>query len=133
MTPEKETPGALAGASEGKDSQIVQRQCPTAGQDASEFAAIIFRDLIGGGLLVRAVLALEAGDRLEVLDSLRADLLAENEPPFAPDHQAMTWARGWAEIASRAERKAYALACFEALAPADQSAFLDYLRGRVAA
>ena len=36
----------------------------------------------------------------------------------------MQAARFWSERASRAERKAYAAACFEALTPDDQAAFL---------
>ncbi|WP_138058735.1 hypothetical protein [Sulfitobacter pontiacus] len=41
----------------------------------------------------------------------------------------MSDARWWASIASRDERKAYALAAFEALAISDQSAFLEYVQG----
>lgn len=42
-------------------------------------------------------------------------------------------AREWAGWASTAENKAYALACFEALPPADQAAFLRHVSQEVAA
>lgn len=38
-------------------------------------------------------------------------------------------ARWWAGLANTYERKAYALAAFEALAPADQAAFLSHVQG----
>ena len=45
----------------------------------------------------------------------------------------MDWARRWAEVASPRERKAYCLACFEAMSERDQQAFLAYIDGRMAA
>lgn len=39
----------------------------------------------------------------------------------------MSTARNWAQAATRAELKAYALASFEAMPPGDQAAFLDHI------
>lgn len=57
------------------------------------------------------------------------DYLRTNAPAFATDADAMLWARNWAAIASPAERKAYALACFEAMPEDHQKAFLDHIAG----
>ncbi|MDF3608326.1 hypothetical protein PE067_20570 [Paracoccus sp. DMF-8] len=51
----------------------------------------------------------------------------------SPYANLMAEAREWARIASTAQRKGYALACFEALAPADQAAFLLHIGARAAA
>ncbi len=45
----------------------------------------------------------------------------------------MEEARFWADMASRAELKAYALACWEAMPEADRKAFIVYISGEVAA
>ncbi|SIT81854.1 hypothetical protein SAMN05421849_1565 [Pontibaca methylaminivorans] len=45
----------------------------------------------------------------------------------------MDEARLWASLASRAERKAYTLAAFEALGGSDRAAFLQHVSGRAAA
>ena len=44
----------------------------------------------------------------------------------------MDEARFWADMASRAELKAYALACWEAMPEADRLAFLTYISGGAA-
>lgn len=48
--------------------------------------------------------------------------------PLPPFLNVMDDARWWADLANRSERKAYALAAFEALAPADQAAFLRHVQ-----
>lgn len=45
----------------------------------------------------------------------------------------MEEARFWADMASRAELKAYALACWEAMPEADRKAFIVYISNEVAA
>lgn len=82
--------------------------------------------------LIDAAIACDPADRLPFLEAIIEGLSA-GAPAFATDWDAMDWARRWAEIASRAERKAYALACFETLSPTDQAAFLSYVSGRAAA
>ena len=82
--------------------------------------------------IVGAVYACARENRLPLIEATFEHLRA-GEPAFATDWDAMDWARRWAQIASRAERKAYALACFEALAEPDRLAFLDYVSGRAAA
>ena len=82
--------------------------------------------------IVAAVYGCAPKNRLPLIEAAFEHLRA-GTPAFATDFDAMDWARRWAEIASRAERKAYALACYEALAPADQAAFLGYIGGRAAA
>lgn len=135
MGAEMKTLGADGTAAEGNEKAA--RASPEGylepPENATGFAAIILRDIMAGGLLIRAVLAIDQADRLAVLDSIRDQYLHDNAPAFVVDNDAMGWARCWAEIASRAERKAYALACFEALDRRDQEAFLAYVNGRVAA
>ncbi len=48
--------------------------------------------------------------------------------PLPPFLNAMDDARWWAGLASRGERKAYCLAAFEAMPPADQAAFLHHVQ-----
>jgi hypothetical protein len=48
--------------------------------------------------------------------------------PIAPLFNFMDEATFWADMATRAERKAYALACFNRLHAADQAAFLAYVQ-----
>ena len=82
--------------------------------------------------IVSAVYACAPANRLPLIE-LTFEHLCAGTPNFAADHDAMDWARRWAEVASRRECKAYALACFEALAERDQQAFLAYVTGRAAA
>lgn len=48
--------------------------------------------------------------------------------PIAPLFNAMEQARFWADLATRNELKAYALACFNRLPPTDQAAFLRHVQ-----
>lgn len=53
--------------------------------------------------------------------------------PIPPLLNAMDEARDWAEWATPFERKAYCLACFNAMPPKDQAGFLAYVTRRGAA
>lgn len=64
-------------------------------------------------------------DACEVMAAALADLSAGM--PIAPLFDVMGEARSWAEFATRAEVKAYALACYRRMSPADQAAFLAYV------
>lgn len=66
---------------------------------------------------------------LEIVHSV----LSPDWPLPSPYANLMAEAREWARIASTAQRKAYALACFEELTPADQAAFLSHVGARAAA
>ncbi|WP_028710963.1 hypothetical protein [Paracoccus pantotrophus] len=76
--------------------------------------------------------ALNCGkDSLRFLEIIHAELSPGH--PIPNPYGLMTEAREWASWASTAERKAYALACYEALPPADQVAFLSHVSGEEAA
>ena len=75
---------------------------------------------------------------LTSLDPDDATLAAESVigaagSPLPPFLAPMDDARFWASLATRRELKAYALASFEAMQPADQAAFLDHVLDRRAA
>ena len=81
--------------------------------------------------LAAATLDCEPSDRLELLERFY-DVLRPGFPIVAFD-SLMAEAAFWADRASPAERKAYALACFNRMPARDQAAFLDYVQGRSAA
>lgn len=81
--------------------------------------------------LVKAALNCGA-DAVRFLEIIHAHL-SPDWPLPSPYANLMAEAREWARIASTAQRKGYALACFEALAPADQAAFLSHVGARAAA
>lgn len=56
-----------------------------------------------------------------------AEILNAAGSPLPPFLGAMDDARHWASLASKTERKAYALAAFEAMEPADQNAFYRHI------
>ena len=64
-------------------------------------------------------------DACEIMVAALADLSAGM--PIAPLYSPMEAAAFWADLATRAELKAYALACFTRLSKADQAAFLRYV------
>ena len=70
-------------------------------------------------------------DRLRFLEILHAHLSPGH--PIPNPYGLMSEAREWASWASTADNKAYALACYEALPPAEQAAFLRHVNGQVAA
>lgn len=70
-------------------------------------------------------------DRLPLIEFLHDYFRAGMPPPVFGG--VMAEASHWADWASTAELKAYALACFNRLSPADQQAFLGYVQGEAAA
>lgn len=76
--------------------------------------------------LSRAIVACHPEDREALLEAALAHLRAG--PPVPPFTGVMAEASHWADWASPAELKAYALACFNRLPPADRSAFLGYVQ-----
>lgn len=88
--------------------------------------------LADAGRLIRAVLECAPENRLPLVEATYHELRA-GVPDFAIRNDEWLWARRWAEIASRAERKAYCLATFNALAPEDQARFLAHVGQEVAA
>jgi hypothetical protein len=63
-------------------------------------------------------------DIAEDVAAARLGAAGEPLPPFLGE---MTAARHWADWATDTERKAYALAAFEAMEPADQAAFFRHI------
>lgn len=119
VPPEKESPGALAGAS-GADYQ----------DWLSWFDDSLNRESAARELL-NAVLACDRRDRIPLMerfiDAMRCGA------PIPTIGSIMAEARDWAAWACRAELKAYCLASFEAMNPRDQAAFLGHLDRRAAA
>lgn len=64
---------------------------------------------------------------LETVEEIAAQALGAVGDPLPPFLGGMEDARFWASLASRSELKAYALACFEAMAPKDQAAFYRHI------
>lgn len=81
--------------------------------------------------LAAAALDCDPSDRLELLERMH-DALRRGFP-IAAFGRVMDEASFWADHASPAERKAYALACFNRMPARDQAAFLEYVQGRSAA
>lgn len=100
--------------------------------------ALIFLDRIeenarrqaAGRDLINAALNCGA-DSARFLEIIHAHLSPGH--PIPNPYGLLGGAREWAGWASTAENKAYALACFEALPPADQAAFLRHVSQEVAA
>lgn len=84
----------------------------------------------------RAALAFMALKSLDYDDALLTAETALDESagmPMVPLFGYMDQAVFWADMAAPDELDAYVLAIFKRMAPARQSAFLDYLLGRAAA
>ncbi|MTD99257.1 hypothetical protein GIY56_03030 [Paracoccus sp. YIM 132242] len=82
-------------------------------------------------VLMEAVLACDPHDRIPLMERF-IDALRPGDP-LSPFMGIMASARDWASWASRAELKAYALACYEAMSGRDQAAFLGHIDRRTAA
>ncbi|WBU53511.1 hypothetical protein [Paracoccus sp. SCSIO 75233] len=84
----------------------------------------------------RALMALAALKSLPdetvaaVVDAMQEQPAGQPIPPLMGY---MDEASFWADLACREELKAYALACYTRLTPADQRAFLEFVQGRAAA
>lgn len=80
--------------------------------------------------LCHAILDCDPDDACDIMtvafERLRAG--APYGMPIAPLLGVMDEANFWAEMATRAELKAYCLACFTRLSASDQSAFLAYVQ-----
>lgn len=90
-----------------------------------------FRE-IANARLDRRELGMLAYSALNTLDtelaiSTARAVLGAREGPSPAFLGGMDDARFWASLASRHELKAYALACFEAMAPRDQAAFFQHI------
>jgi hypothetical protein len=78
--------------------------------------------------LCHAILDCDPADACEILAVAYGDLRAGM--PIAPLEGLISEARVWAEFATTAELKAYALACYTRLSAGDQAAFLRHVGGR---
>jgi len=112
-----ENPGALAGATGADD---IEQAFKTQEYRSRAIAATALGHAIANCHPEDACALMEAA-----LDDLRAGM------PIAPFGGIMDQARFWADMATRNERKAYTLACFDRLSAADQSAFLAHVGGRM--
>ncbi|MEQ3642360.1 MAG: hypothetical protein ABNH17_15000 [Paracoccus sp. (in: a-proteobacteria)] len=93
------------------------------GQDCDEY---IRRDPATTRRFSDALVQFDPDDRLDVLEDAHEFLCAGM--PVVLFGSIMEQATFWADRASRTERKAYLLACFNRLSGADQSAFFDHVR-----
>ena len=80
------------------------------------------------GLAFAALRALDPEPREMTFEAAHWGEVTGAGVPLPPFLNAMDDARWWASHASRRERKAYCLAAFEAMPPADQSAFLRHVQ-----
>jgi hypothetical protein len=85
------------------------------------------------GLAFAALRALDPEPRERVFEAAHWGEVTWAGAPLPAFGTEMEDARWWASIASRRERKAYCLACFEAMPPADQQGFLAHVQRRAAA
>ena len=111
---ENENPGALAGAT---------------GDDLKDWLSWIDHNIrreLTARALMEAVLACDPDDRLDLLERFYEALRPGF--PITAFGSVMDEAMFWADHASPAERKAYTLACFNRMSPADQSSFLNYVQ-----
>ena len=76
--------------------------------------------------LCNAIADCDPADACEIMGAALADLSAGM--PMAPLFGHMDQATFWASLASRPERKAYALATFLTLTPKEQAGFLAYVQ-----
>ena len=117
--PENENPGALAGAT-GADLH-----------SWLEWVDLSIQRESAARSLMDAVLACEPRDRIPLMERF-IEALRPGQP-IAAFGSIMAEASFWADMASAAELKAYALACYSRLSPADQIGFLNYVQQKGAA
>ncbi|MBL9061712.1 hypothetical protein [Tabrizicola sp.] len=111
---ENENPGALAGAT-GADKLW------------ESFTTEEYRNrALAATALCAAIAECERDDVLAIMEAALLSMRAgAPDPVFA---FVMQEANEWAAFASKAERKAYALASFNRLSAPDRAAFLDYVK-----
>jgi hypothetical protein len=119
-TADIENPGALAGATGAVD----EAGCFKTEEYRSRAAAAT--------ALCHAIADCHRDDAVVLMSAALSDLSAGAPPPRVWV-DALDDARWWARFATPMEHKAYALACFEALRPKSQAAFLAKVQGRIAA
>ena len=113
MNPAKENPGALAGAT-GAD------------QPKKTFTSTEYRNRAEAATsLCLSIANCDPKDACQIMEAALVDLGAG--APIPPLLSVMDAATGWAEWASITELKAYALACYHRMRPADRAAFLAYV------
>lgn len=81
-----------------------------------------------GSIAFAALRALDPEPRQQVFEAAHWGEVTGAGAPMPPWLNIMDDARWWASLASRRERKAYCLAAFDAMPPADQSAFLRHVQ-----
>ncbi|HEY9147870.1 MAG TPA: hypothetical protein VIQ22_02575 [Gammaproteobacteria bacterium] len=112
---EYENPGALAGAT-GADQLGISFKTDEYRKRASAATALCL-----------AIRECEPEDAAPILDAALATMCAGSPPPvFLGIMQDAAW---WADLATRAELKAYAFACFSRLSNTDRAAFLAHVSG----
>ena len=116
--PENESLGALAGATE-------------ANLEVSLNSETYNSRIIAATTLCLAIRECHPSDAAILMSAALEDLSAGM--PIPAFDSVMAEARLWAEWATPAELKAYALASYEAMAARDQSGFLAHVSRRVAA
>jgi hypothetical protein len=112
--PQTRNPGALAGAT---------------GADLKDWLSWVDHNIrreAAARALMEAVLACDPDDRILLMERF-IEALRPGQPitAFA---SIMSEASFWADMASTAELKAYALACYNRMSAADRSAFLGYVK-----
>ncbi|MBC9245151.1 hypothetical protein H4P12_00115 [Paracoccus sp. 11-3] len=95
-----------------------------------EYARNLRREALAHAL-ISAVIDCDPDDRLPFIEAVYEGLRAGQPVPLFG--RLMAEANFWANLASRAERKAYCAASFARLSPADQAAFLSFAERQVAA
>ncbi len=116
FTPKNENPGALAGATGANWKSV------------GDLSAAYRMRAEAATSLCLSIGNCHPSDACEIMAAALADLSAGM--PVAPLYSPMDEAAFWADLATRAELKAYALACFTRLSQQDQAAFLSYVGGR---
>lgn len=105
--------------------------CLTLGT-ADAWAGFSFVAAVQLSEIERAALAFAALNSLEPehAEIAAASAIGEADMPLPAFLGGMADARQWAELASRSERKAYALAAFEAMTPQDRAAFARHINSQ---
>lgn len=96
-------------------------------QDCARLWALRLEQGPLGGIAFAALRALDPDRRQTAFDLAHWGEAEDAGAPLPTWGNVMDDARWWAGCASRRERKAYALASFEAMAPQDRAAFLEHV------
>ncbi len=118
LTAQNENPGALAGAT-GADIR-----------DKTTMCEVYRKRLESATALCRAIAACEPEDAAFLMNGILERMCAGSPTPVFLS--AMDDARWWVSIATHAEVKAWALACYEQMPAATRAAFLGHVGGMTA-